>query len=207
MIKRQRYFRAGLLPLFLCFSLSASAPQAATLGDMTGEGLVTVEDAVKILKCSVGLEAPTDEQRLIGDVFPARPGYTGRTLGEYPLNVQDAIWILKFSVGLISLEELGVQDTFLAISPTVVDLGPRDQQQFVAVPFNFTGPVEWSLASSGSSQIGVIGVNGLYIAPDTVARDFSVSVYARVGGMEKIAAVFLYQKPPPSPTPPPPPPA
>lgn len=62
------------------------------LGDVTGEGIINVSDALLALKIAVGsIESPTDAQNAAADV-----NLDGN------VNVSDALLILKFAVGSIT---------------------------------------------------------------------------------------------------------
>lgn len=68
-------------------------------GSFTGTGTVTVADALKSLRISVGLSAPTAEEMLHGDVAPlvnGKPSPDGR------IDLFDALLTLKKAVGLVS---------------------------------------------------------------------------------------------------------
>jgi hypothetical protein len=173
--------------------------QAAQLGDVTGDGRVAVDDAVKLLRFAVNIELPTDAQAILGDVAP-RPGPNGRRIGDQRLNVQDVSRILRYTVGLVSKDEFGANDQYLALSPPVANLGPLDQAQFTAVPVNFDAPVEWSLGNEVANP-GQLSVTGLYIAPSRVTDDFLVSVHARAGTQESVASVYVSDVGPPPPPP------
>lgn len=67
---------------------------AATLGDVNGDGNVNSNDALMILKYSVGLEA--------GDFLTNRADMNG----DGQINSSDALTVLKTSVGLIDPEEI-----------------------------------------------------------------------------------------------------
>ncbi len=86
-------FIAVLSALSLSTALTIGA-SAATLGDVNGDGNVNSNDALMILKYSVGLEA--------GDFLTNRADMNG----DGQINSSDALTVLKTSVGLIDPEEI-----------------------------------------------------------------------------------------------------
>ena len=187
----------GML-LLLGFAVSAGQVQAAKLGDVTGEGEVTVADAVRLLRFAVQSELPTVTQMVLGDVYP-RPGEAGRPIGDQRITVQDVTQVLRFSVGLITAQDFGANDAFIALSPSSFTLGPRDQLQFIAVPVNFEGPITWGL-DSDSPRPGDISTDGIYTAPEEFFGDFAVSIIAQSGALQSVDNVYVtYDVPPPPP--------
>jgi hypothetical protein len=183
----------------------ASGSKAAVLGDVTGDGNVRVDDAVKLLRISVGLDAPTDAQMILGDVAP-HPGMNGRRSGDRVINVQDVIYLLRYAVGLISPADFGAVEQYVALTPLYVALAPGDQVQFTAVPVNMSGDVTWSLigGAGGGGQLGTLTQNGLYSAADQVSTVVSATVEAQVGAQQAQAEVDVIDSGPPPPPPPPP---
>ena len=69
-------------------------------GDMNGDGLVTIADALKALQISVGLNPASAAQLLHGDVAPLDLG--GIPVPDNQIKLADALVILRKSVGLTS---------------------------------------------------------------------------------------------------------
>jgi hypothetical protein len=72
------------------------------LGDLNGDGRITVSDVTKALRLSIGLETATDIDLLRGDVGPM-PGSgpnAGKPLGDGAINVTDALLLLRHVAGL-----------------------------------------------------------------------------------------------------------
>jgi hypothetical protein len=183
----------------LVFVCRLDAANAATLGDVTGDGRVAVSDAVRLLRFATRLELPTTEQRILGDVIP-RSGTNGRPVGDQNLDIRDAIQLLRYSVGLLTGDEFGASEQFIALTPRLATVGPSDQMQFTAVPVNFEGTIAWSLEGDGS-PLGDISTDGLYIAPGRLIGDLSLTVIARSGSREARASLFVTDAPPPPPPP------
>lgn len=70
------------------------------LGDLNGDELVDVRDALVALQVAAGLVTPTARQRHNGDVAP--PGDAEFVPGDNRVTVQDAIRILRYAAGLDS---------------------------------------------------------------------------------------------------------
>jgi hypothetical protein len=191
-----RLIRGFLLLALLGF---AGRPQAALLGDVTGDNQVNVSDAVRLLRYIVQEELPTETQMILGDVFP-RPGTGDRRVGDRRINVQDVIQLLRFTVGIISRADFGAEDSYLVLSPVHAIAGPLDQIQFTAVPVNLAGRVIWSISDEGD-RLGELSTDGIYIAPGQIRQDATVVILARVGTMEASATVDLTEGGPPPPPP------
>jgi hypothetical protein len=71
-------------------------------GDLNGDKVVNILDAVTALRITARLITPTDAQKAAGDVAP-KPGTGGRALGDGVLNVLDAVRILRTVAKLDSL--------------------------------------------------------------------------------------------------------
>lgn len=65
------------------------APPAWKRGDLTGDGLIEVDDVVAVLQIIVGLSASTEEQRRLADVD-----------SDDTVTITDAVWLLQVLVGL-----------------------------------------------------------------------------------------------------------
>lgn len=68
-------------------------------GDLNGDGLVNVQDALLALRVAVGLIPLTPQLLAVADVAPV-PGTNGRLFGDGRVNVADALRILRAAVGL-----------------------------------------------------------------------------------------------------------
>jgi hypothetical protein len=68
-----------------------AVPPAARLGDLNGDGAVTVQDVTLSLRIAVGELAPAAAQKVADDAN-----------GDGKLNIQDATLILRYAVGLIT---------------------------------------------------------------------------------------------------------
>ncbi len=73
--------------------------QFGVYGDLTGDGQVSVTDAVTILRAIVGLTSLSPERRAAADVAPV-PGAGRRPLGDGRVDVSDLVSVLRRSVGL-----------------------------------------------------------------------------------------------------------
>jgi hypothetical protein len=72
-------------------------PSSAPLGDLTGDGVVDVADALRALQISIGLITATDWDLSHGDVGPL---VDGKPKANGKIDISDAMLILKKSVGL-----------------------------------------------------------------------------------------------------------
>jgi hypothetical protein len=69
-------------------------------GDVTGNGVVDVEDAVLALRIIVGFYTPTPEEIMAGDVYPVHPD---RRPGGDGIDVNDVAHLLRAIVGIVPL--------------------------------------------------------------------------------------------------------
>ena len=69
---------------------------AGTCGDLNGDGVINVFDAITLLQIIVGIVEPTPTQLKVGDV-----------VGDGMINVFDAISLLQHIVGLLDITECG----------------------------------------------------------------------------------------------------
>lgn len=69
-------------------------------GNLTGSGTLGVPDAVKALRIAVGLDTPTDEDKLAMDVAPL--GGDGRPAGDQGQDLRDVLLILRRVLGLVT---------------------------------------------------------------------------------------------------------
>ncbi len=176
-----------------------SPARAATLGDVNGDGVVTVADAVRLLKGITGTAPFSRYEKVVGNVYPPRTLFKQDDSGDQPINVLDVIFLLRYTAQLVSRTEFGAADQFIAVDPLYAPVGSRDQIQFLAVPFNIEGSVTWSLTSSISDP-GTIQMDGTYTAPRVVDGAYAATVKAKVGNITGTG--YVYAAPPPPPPPP-----
>jgi M6 family metalloprotease-like protein len=74
-------------------------PAGSLLGDINGDGVVDVADALKILRIAVGLATVTPQDYLKADVAPLKGG---KPFPDGVVDIADALIVLEKSVGLIS---------------------------------------------------------------------------------------------------------
>ena len=103
----------GVYPAPLAARAIAAAAEGVC-GDLTGDGVVNVFDAITTLQISVGLIQPTATQAVLGDL--------NRDLA---INVFDAITVLQISVGLITVDQCGP----IILGPTIDLLASSDSGQ------------------------------------------------------------------------------
>ncbi|MGQ9525255.1 MAG: dockerin type I repeat-containing protein [Armatimonadota bacterium] len=170
----------------------------AVLGDVSGDGRVAVDDAVRVLRIALGLTAPSTYDLRLGDVAP-RSGKGDRPIGDGVLSVADVLSILRYAVGLVSDQDFGATETLVFVEPSTVVLGPGDRQRFDAM---VVGPmptvVAWRVREADS---GLVNSDGVYTAPQTVVGVQTVTVEAQVGASVGTAVVILDESgaPPPPP--------
>lgn len=84
--------------------LSASATGVAPGGDITGDGSVTINDALSTLQYALNLVPRTTETQTrylqTADVYPLNS--SGKPMGDGAINVLDALLLVQRSVGLLS---------------------------------------------------------------------------------------------------------
>jgi hypothetical protein len=80
----------------------APPPVTVIYGDINGDKLVNVQDAVAALRIAAKFNTPTATQITAGDIAP-KPGKNGKPFGDGTINVQDAIRILR---AIIKLDKL-----------------------------------------------------------------------------------------------------
>ena len=64
---------------------------------MTGKGTVDIADALKSLRISVGLDKPTYQELLLGDVAPVRNHVS---VPDGKIDIEDVMVIMRSVVGL-----------------------------------------------------------------------------------------------------------
>ena len=69
------------------------------LGDVNGDGIVDIKDALKVLQMAVGLVAPTGIDYATADVAPI---INGKPLPDGIIDIADAVVILEKAVGIVS---------------------------------------------------------------------------------------------------------
>lgn len=197
----RRYLLPLLALLVLLPILSSSSAHAAIrarLGDVTGDGRVAVDDAVKVLRIALGLMTPSSTDVIIGDVQPY-PGTGDRRIGDGVLTIADALAILRYSLGLMTDDQFGANEVVVGVLPGRTVLGPNQQQQFNLL---LIGPapdsVQWSVVGSAG---GFINESGVYTAPSNIPSVSNVTVQADVGPASGTALVVLDPEGPPPPPP------
>ena len=70
-------------------TIESSASPIGTYGDLDGDGQITANDALTILRASIGIEELPPEQRVIADVD-----------NDGEITVNDALAVLRYSVGI-----------------------------------------------------------------------------------------------------------
>ncbi|HEY3281446.1 MAG TPA: S8 family serine peptidase [Armatimonadota bacterium] len=74
------------------------ASHQGVIGDLNGDGILTVQDAIMALKSVAGLQTLTPAQQSLADVAP-KPG-PARAVGDNAVTIQDVIRLLKRVAGL-----------------------------------------------------------------------------------------------------------
>lgn len=74
-----------------------AAGNSTRSGDVDGNGIVDIKDAFKMLRLALGLDAPTPEHKLRGDVAPL---LNGTSKPDGVMDVFDVVYILEKTVGL-----------------------------------------------------------------------------------------------------------
>ncbi len=75
-------------------------PSVILYGDLNGDGIVDVADALRSLKIAIGLITPTASDQSRGDVGPL---VNGKVVADGKIDITDAVLILEKTVGLVSL--------------------------------------------------------------------------------------------------------
>ncbi len=88
------------LGLIIAWFLVAPSVQAS-LGDLDGDGRLTLQDLHRCLRLAAGLDPITPEILAIADVYP-NPGDGGRRIGDGKITLKDAQQILRRVLRLIS---------------------------------------------------------------------------------------------------------
>lgn len=69
------------------------------LGDVNGDGRITLADVLLALRAAVGLVVLTPEQTVAADVAPV-PGAQGQVVGDGKVDLLDAVRLLRFLAGI-----------------------------------------------------------------------------------------------------------
>ena len=90
--------KRGQGTLLLCavslLALSTATWGQALQGDVTGDGVVDAKDALRVYQIVEGVVEATEDDLLLGDVFPLRGGGE-RPFGDDQLTREDAVRILR----------------------------------------------------------------------------------------------------------------
>ena len=78
---------------------NSGPPQSSLAGDINGDGIVDIGDALLSMQISVGLVQPTSGQVVRGDVAPV---VNGVSVPDGVIDLQDALIILKVTTGLLA---------------------------------------------------------------------------------------------------------
>ncbi len=92
-----RWFSAGVL--LLSASQLPAAVQAPYLGDMDRDDVLSIRDAVRLLRMGIGLQQATAEDVGVGDLYPM-PGTEKRPLGDGRLTPNDAVEVMVRAMGI-----------------------------------------------------------------------------------------------------------
>jgi sugar lactone lactonase YvrE len=109
--------------ILLAVGLAGGMSRAATLGDVDGDGRVTVQDAVRMAKIVALNGAPSSREMLFGDVSPSSgplkylPSLW--TFGDGQISPDDVADLLRFALGLKEKNEIG------PVVVTVAGSGPQ----------------------------------------------------------------------------------
>ncbi|MGQ9698104.1 MAG: hypothetical protein ACUVRO_08940 [Armatimonadota bacterium] len=90
---------------FVLLSALTLSPCSARPGDVNGDGIIALQDALLTLRASLGLTSLSADALAAADVAP-RPGTQGRLYGDGQVTVADAIRILQVVVGLLDEKQL-----------------------------------------------------------------------------------------------------
>ncbi|MCH8186624.1 MAG: hypothetical protein IH862_11030, partial [Chloroflexi bacterium] len=132
------------------------AQVSGVCGDLTGDGLVNVFDAITLLQVIVALIEPTADQQVLGDLN-----------GDTFLNVFDAITLLQIIVGLVTVDECGPINqppVFDPVGPLTVMPGGHLQVLLTAIDPE-GDPVQFSIGSDGLLPSGSLEDDTLVFTP------------------------------------------
>lgn len=99
-----------ILLILLAVTFPFSISRAALLGDVDGDGRVTVFDAIRVIDRVTKDRAPTARERILGDVWPLGDGQVLNhrwSKGDGNLSLADATEILRLAIGLRRTHEVG----------------------------------------------------------------------------------------------------
>ena len=97
------------LPIVLACCWLFAAPDSATaqalLGDVDGDGTVTLGDALRVQQHVQGVTLLSADLQTVADVWP-NPGTVGKPIGDDQVTEEDARRLLRYVVGLLTDFEL-----------------------------------------------------------------------------------------------------
>ncbi len=153
------HVRRFLLPLLLAggFLCRPAAAIPVLRGDLYLDGHVNVQDAIVALRMAVGLQHPTPNELLAGDVAPF-PGADGRTLGDGRISVLDAVRILRYAVKLDSASAFyGGEDPTVETSGVTLRLSVYRARLALFGPTP-AGEFPLSVVVTGAERLAAAGV-------------------------------------------------
>lgn len=170
---RKIFFPTKLLSVLLVFAILICSLPVATShstvlatnggslrGDVTADGVVDGRDALKVMRFVEGLDSPTAQDIVLGDVYPV-PGTEGRIVGDGRLTREDANEILRSAVGLIPAGQ--VTGDFASSPPQISDFTPAYGPAGTQVTINgqnFVAVVQENIVSFGDVTATVIQASG-----------------------------------------------
>ena len=132
------------------------AQVAGVCGDLTGDGLVNVFDAITLLQVIVAIIVPTPDQQVLGDLNR-----------DTFINVFDAITLLQIIVGLVTVDACGPINqppVFDQVGPLTVMPGGHLQVLLSATDPE-GDPVQFSIGSDGLLPSGSLEDDTLVFTP------------------------------------------
>ena len=117
---KAQWWLCGMALLLLLGAVGSGARGDEMPGDVTGDNVVDLKDALRLFQIAQGILAPTDRDRRLGDVFPV-VGSGERPFGDGQLTREDAHQILRMMVGLVPVGEVTGQFE----PPQIDDFTPR----------------------------------------------------------------------------------
>lgn len=90
---------AGFLYTFTANIIVSAASTTPPIGDVNGDNVVNIKDALKALQINVGLFTATTDEMVRGDVAPL---VNGVPKPDGVISIADALLILRRSVGLVT---------------------------------------------------------------------------------------------------------
>jgi hypothetical protein len=83
----------------VCTYAAAPLIKSNANGDITGDGIVDIADALKVLRMAVGILSPSASEMSFGDVAPL---VNGKPQPDSKIDLGDVVVILRRAVGLVS---------------------------------------------------------------------------------------------------------